>query len=55
MVKQSDTGYTKEQFLKSETYSKERDILKILLNDNEIYSIEEVKKRVNQFLMKEVK
>ncbi|MGE6261106.1 hypothetical protein ACQKCU_25070 [Heyndrickxia sporothermodurans] len=55
MVKQSDTGYTKEQYLKSETHSKERDILNVLLNDNEIYSIEEVKQRVNEFLMKEVK
>ncbi len=34
--------FTKEQFLKSKTYGKHRDLLTVLLNDNKTYSKEQV-------------
>ena len=34
--------FTKEQFLKSKTYGKHRDLLTVLLDDNKTYSKEQV-------------
>ena len=47
--------FTKEQILGSKQFSIiEKDILQTLLNENEQYSIEEVKEKLKEFNEKEV-
>lgn len=48
--------YSKRQFIQSDMYSiMDRDILKMILKDNEKYTKEEVKRKLETFKRKEVK
>lgn len=48
--------YTKEQFLSSKQFnSTQKDVLHALLKDGESYTMDQVKKLVQEFLKKEVK
>ncbi len=48
-------GYFKEQILKSKKYANRKDILAVVLEDNKIYSHEEIEKEIEKFMKKEVK
>lgn len=55
-VKQKAPTYTKEQFLNSKQFSAvQKDIFHALLKDGESYTMDQVKKLVQEFLKKEVK
>lgn len=47
--------FTKEQLIKSKMYRHQIDILKIVLEENKIYSISETDKLINDFLKRKVK
>lgn len=47
--------FTKKDLLRSKRYSKQRDILNALLEDNKTYTLEKVDKMIKTFLNKEVK
>lgn len=48
--------FTKEQFVKSEQWQGvDRDILSIVLEDNQTYTIAQAKQLVEQFMSREVK
>lgn len=48
--------FTKEQFVKSEQWQGvDRDILSIVLEDNQTYTISQAKQSVEQFMSREVK
>lgn len=48
-------GYSKEQILKSKKYANRKDILAVVLEDDKIYSHEEIEKEIDKFMKKEVK
>lgn len=45
----------KEQILKSKKYKSRRDLLKVLLEDNQQYSHSEIEELLNSFMKKEVR
>lgn len=51
----AEEKFVKESFLKSSKYIKHRDVLDVLLNDGEYYTIDEVDKKIKDFMNKEVK
>lgn len=48
-------AFTKSQFVASKQFTKFRDVLNVLLEDDKQYTIDEVKKLIEGFLKKEVK
>lgn len=52
---QSTVSYTKEQILASKKYKKQRDLVDSLLMDGEHYTMEEVNKKVSDFMKGRVK
>lgn len=48
-------GYSKEQILKSKRYANRKDILTVVLEEDKIYSYEEIEKEIDNFMKKEVK
>jgi hypothetical protein len=49
------SAFSKEQIISSKRYKDNRDIVKVLLNDNEMYSFEEVDSLINKFMKGKVK
>jgi len=47
-------GFTKEQLIKSKKYEDKRDILNVILEDKELYSISKVDEMIEVFLKEEV-
>lgn len=47
--------YSKEQLMRSERYSKQRDLLGALLEDDKQYAFDEVDAKIKTFNTKEVK
>lgn len=47
--------YDKQQILKSKKFINQRDVLSVVLNDNEMYTVEDVKNLYDEFMKKEVK
>ena len=48
----TEAKFTKEQFLKSNTYRQHRDLLSAALNDNKTYTKEQVNNIINKFIGK---
>lgn len=47
--------FTKEQFLRSNRYSgAEKDVLSVILQEEETYSLEQIEQQFTQFIMREV-
>lgn len=46
--------YTKDSILKSSRYSERKDILNILLKENEEYTLEDVETKLNEFMKGEI-
>ncbi len=53
--KEAVTTYSKEQFLESKMYAEKRDILHVLLNQKETYSIAKVNAMIEKFKKGKVK
>ena len=51
----TETKFSKNAFLKSESYKKHKDLLATILKDNESYSKSEVNKMVEDYLKGKVK
>lgn len=49
------TGYTKQQFLSSKQFISQRDVLNGLLEDDKLYTQDQVKKMIDDFLKRTVK
>ena len=47
--------YTKAEILKAEKYKHSKDLINALLMDNEFYSLDDVEKKLEEFLKGEVK
>lgn len=47
--------FTKEQLLSSETYQHKRDLISTLLEENQLYTLQEVEQNIQQFLKRSVK
>ncbi len=52
---ETPASYTKSQILASIRYVSRRDILSVILKDNEKYSFDQVNKLLNEFLKGKVK
>jgi hypothetical protein len=53
--KRVEEQFTKSAIVTSKKFNKYKDVLQVLLKDNEKYSISEVEKILNNFLTREVK
>ncbi len=49
-VVETPVSYTKEQIYKSKRYMNKKDIVTVMLKDNERYTFEQVDVLINQFL-----
>jgi hypothetical protein len=47
--------FSKKQIISSKRYKDNKDLINVLLNDNEMYSFEDVDSLINKFLKGEVK
>ncbi|WP_199900115.1 hypothetical protein [Caldalkalibacillus mannanilyticus] len=47
--------YTKKQYLTSKKYEHQSDLLRALLEDEKTYTVEQVQKKIDDFLKKEAK
>jgi hypothetical protein len=45
----SDAVFTKEQLIKSDTFSEYRDVLAVVLKDDRTYTKEQVRKAIEKF------
>lgn len=52
--KASDDVFSKEQILGSKKFANRKDILNVLLKDDETYSIDDIENIIKEFLNKEV-
>ena len=52
VVETASAFFTKEQFLKSNSYSQHRDLLSAVLDDNKTYSKEQVNNIIDKFYRK---
>lgn len=53
--KQTATKYTKARLMASEAYKAYRDLLSVLLKDNESYTREEVSRLIDEYLKRGVR
>lgn len=54
--KQAVPKFTKQQFLKSANFSRvEKDVLRALMKDDELYTLDQAKKLVENFAKRKVK
>lgn len=49
-IKKDKLLFTKEQILQSKKYEGNRDLISVLLVDSDFYSLEEVDKKLGQFM-----
>lgn len=54
-TKQTEQKYSKARLMASEAYKKHRDLIGVILEDNKSYTREEVNKKIDGYLKKEVK
>lgn len=52
MAKKETSAFTKEQILKSKTFSEHRDLLAAVLKDGKTYTKEQVRKEIDKFYKK---
>lgn len=55
MGKKDKKGFGKHQFIASEQFRDQRDLLNALLEDGKTYTPKQVQKLINDFLLKEAK
>ena len=49
-TKKEDVKFTKEQILKSKKFKNRVDLIRVILQDNESYTLEEVQKEIDKFM-----
>lgn len=53
-IKKEDVKFTKEQILKSKKFKNRVDLIRVILQDNESYTLEEVQKEIDKFMKRRV-
>ena len=53
-TKKEDVKFTKEQILKSKKFKNRVDLIRVILQDNESYRLEEVQKEIDKFMKRRV-
>ena len=53
-IKKEDVKFTKEQILKSKKFKNRVDLIRVILQDNECYTLEEVQKEIDKFMKRRV-
>lgn len=54
VVKNEEIKYSKEQLISSKKYATNKDLLQVLLVDNEIYTFKEVDQKIEEFKKRKV-
>lgn len=53
-TKKEDVKFTKEQILQSKKFKNRIDVIKVILQDNKSYTLEEVQKEIDKFMKRRV-
>lgn len=53
-TKKEEVKFTKEQILKSKKFKNRVDLIRVILQDNESYTLEEVQKEIDKFMKRRV-
>lgn len=53
-IKKEDVKFTKEQILKSKKFKNRVDLIRVILQDNKSYTLEEVQKEIDKFMKRRV-
>lgn len=53
-TKKEDVKFTKEQILKSKKFKNRVDLIRVILQDNKSYTLEEVEKEIDKFMKRRV-
>ena len=53
-TKKEDVKFTKEQILKSKKFKNRVDLIRVILQDNKSYTLEEVQKEKDKFMKRRV-
>ena len=53
-VKTEEPRYSKKQLVSSKKYASNKDLLEVLLNDNDLYTFEEVESQINEYKKRSV-
>lgn len=53
-TKKEDVKFTKEQILKSKKFKNRVDLIRVILQDNKSYTLEEVQKEIDKFMKRRV-
>lgn len=53
-IKKEDVKFTKEQILKSKKFKNRVDLIRVILQDDKSYTLEEVQKEIDKFMKRRV-
>lgn len=53
-TKKEDVKFTKEQILKSKKFKNRVDLIRVILQDDKSYTLEEVQKEIDKFMKRRV-
>ena len=53
-TKKEDVKFTKDQIIKSKKFKNRVDLIKVILQDNKSYTLEEVQKEIDKFMKRRV-
>lgn len=53
-IKKEDVKFTKDQIVKSKKFKNRVDLIRVILQDNESYTLEEVQKEIDKFMKRRV-
>lgn len=53
-IKKEDVKFTKDQIVKSKKFKNRVDLIKVILQDNKSYTLEEVQKEIDKFMKRRV-
>lgn len=54
VVKNEEIKYSKKQLVSSKKYAFDQDLLQVLLNDDSLYTLEEVESKLNEYKKRSV-
>lgn len=53
-IKKEDVKFTKDQIVKSKKFKNRVDLIRVILQDNKSYTLEEVQKEIDKFMKRRV-
>lgn len=53
-IKKEDVKFTRDQIVKSKKFKNRVDLIKVILQDNKSYTLEEVQKEIDKFMKRRV-